>query len=442
MSDPIGKMPSALAMRGYAVALFALISVALWTGFAFDTYFASDGAYYFAIILDHARFTEIAPARAHAEYLSQWPLVLGVKSGVTDLEDLEFLFGLGLWFPWFLGFVISLYATREKPILIFFYLLSLASLNLAAWSVFIGEHLVLLSLSWPILFFGLVKRSMNWLEQVLTLLLLVIHLRLYESAVITGGFFFVVFGLRMWFAETKRERWMSAVFALLAMAAAMIALNWILFPRDADNRSSFLLSMLAAIPHPYPLIGLHFVGLMFLGVGFGIKKAGKIAFLIPVVIAVLSLPSSGILAGIAFSTRTLSLSALPGFMLVAALCQVTNYRFSRKLLLQAMILIAVISFLHVRHLQSWIQFRDRFLTVLEEETGFVDPDDHEDLVHWGWTNTLLSYVWSEGKVTAVVLNPDDDGYQPFDPRTEVVMGKYFKEWPDFVNTGKPDPEEE
>ena len=66
------------------------------------------------------------------EYLSQWPLVLGVKSGVTDLETLEFLFGLGLWFPWFLGFVISLYATREKPVLIFFYLLSVATLNMAA----------------------------------------------------------------------------------------------------------------------------------------------------------------------------------------------------------------------------------------------------------------------------------------------------------------------
>lgn len=433
-----GKMPSNLVVGGLAVAAFALISAALWTGFAFDTYFASDGCYYFAIILDNARFTEIAPSRAHAEYLSQWPLVLGVRSGVTDLAVLEFLFGLGLWFPWFLGFVISLYATREKPVLIFFYLLSLASLNLAAWSLFIGEHLVLLSLSWPILFFGLVKRPLNWLEQFLTLLLLVIHLRLYESAVVTGGFFSIVFGLRMWFAETKRERYASGLFVVLALAAAVIALHWILFPRDADNRSSFLLSMLAALPHPYPLVGLSFAGLTFLGVGFGCKKAGKIAFWVPLAIAAGSLFSTGILAGIAFSTRTLSLSALPALMLVAALCQVTNYRLPRKMLMQVTGLIVVICLLHIRHLQGWIEFRDQFMTVLKEESGFVDPDDHKDLVHWGWTNTVLSYVWSEGKVKAIVLNPDEDGYQPFDARGEVVMGKYLEEWPDFVNTGRSD----
>lgn len=428
-----GQQYSADLVRGMSVLAFLVISAALWTGFAFDTYFASDGANYFVIILDNGRFTEIAPARMHAEYMSQWPLVLGVAAGMTNLPALEVLFGLGLWFPWILAFIVSLYATRERPELISFFLVSLASLNLAAWSVFIGEHLVLLSLAWPILYLGLLKRPMNWLEQILTLLLLVVHLRLYESAVVTGCVFALLFGVRMWLAETRRERWVSALFVVLALAAALIAFNWILFPRDADNRTSFLYSMLASLLHPYPWIGISFVGLMFVGVIFESEKCRQLAIVVPGVIFLSSLSVDEILAGIAFSTRTLSLSALPFLMVIAIVCHLVDYRFPKRLWAQVMGLVVLASLLHVRHLQGWIQFREHFRTTLKNNSGFVDPKEDGDLVHWGWTNTLLSYVWSDGKVDSIILNPDENGYQPFDPRTEVVLSKYVKVEPGLVS---------
>ena len=100
------ELPPGL-IRLFAIALFAVISGALWAGFAADTYFASDGSFYFAIILDNATFTNSAPSRAHAEFLTQWPLVLAVRSGVTDLATLERVFGFGIWFPWMLSFTSS-----------------------------------------------------------------------------------------------------------------------------------------------------------------------------------------------------------------------------------------------------------------------------------------------------------------------------------------------
>lgn len=421
--------------RRLAVLLFSLISAALWTGFSVDTYFASDGAFYFTIILDNARFTEIATSRAHAEYLSQWPLVLGVRSGVTDLAVLEFLFGLGLWFPWFLGFVISLYATRERPALLFFYVISLAALNLSAWSVFIGEHLVLLSLSWPIFFFAILRRPLRGLEQLLTGLLLVVHLRLYESAVATGSLFAVIFGFRVWLAGTARERWVSLLFLLLSLGAVVIALNWILFPRDAGNRTSFLGAMVAALAHPYPWMGAGFVVLTTVGTIFHSPLARKVAWMVPLAIGVVSLLSPGILAGIAFSTRTLSLSLLPLLMVVSFLFSLSKLEVTHRRANLTSLIVLAICLLHVRHLQSWVQFQDRFVTVLKTERGFVDPADHEGLAHWGWTNTLLSYVWSKGEVKAIVLNSDEDGYQPFDPRTEVVMERYLQRRPEFVEKG-------
>lgn len=425
-------MSSSLApgkLRVIAIALFSVISASLWIGFAADTYFATDGSFYFAIILDNGTFTNIAPSRAHAEYLTQWPLVLAVNSGITDLGLLENIFGLGIWFPWVLGFAVSLYATRERPELLFLFLISFASLNLAAWSLVYGEHMVLLSLSWPIFYFGILRRRLNLFEQVLTALLLVAHLKLYESTVATGAIFTVLFGFRTWLARSPRERWGSAALTSLAIASAAIALTWILFPRDAGNRSSFLGSIIASLAHPYPWIGVSFVVLNIWGVITSSRKVLLAAWVTPLVIGLVSLFSSGIWAGVGFSTRTLTLTALPLLMLATLVISLSEFKMTRRWVLSVSAMVVGISLLHVRHLQNWWDFQQGFKAVLQEESGFVDSGD---INHWGWTNTILSYVWSEGEVTSVILNPEDTGYSPFPVRTEPLLEKYLTVQPDFL----------
>ena len=41
----------------------------------------------------------------------------------------------------------------------------------------------------------------------------------------------------------------------------VIAVTWILFPRDLENRGHFLGAILASLAHPYPWIGLSYVTL-------------------------------------------------------------------------------------------------------------------------------------------------------------------------------------
>ncbi|MGD1979185.1 MAG: hypothetical protein PVJ98_07325 [Akkermansiaceae bacterium] len=436
MTEWLGRTLDDRCTRWVAGLLFLLMTVALWIGFSVDTYFASDGANYFVTIIDEARFTAIAPARAHAEYLSQWPLVLAVKCGVTEIEQLEIFFGLGLWFPWAMGFVISLYATRENSGLIFLYLLSVACLNLAAWSVFIGEHLVLLSVAWPIFYFAVIRRPLNLAEQIVTGLLLLAHLRLYESAVATGTIFACLFGIRACFSVDRRERRVSQVFVFLALASIAIAAYWILFPRDADNRSSFLRVMVDSLDHPYPRIGFWFIVFTTVGLLFRFRILALASLVFPLVIVWQSWFDSGISALLAFSTRTLSLSALPLLLGVALLSQLSGFRVTRFQAVSLTIVVTSISLLHVRHLQAWVEFRSRFIAVVQTEVGFVDPDDHEGLVHWGWTNPLLSYLWSDGEVRAIVLSPYPEGYHPFDPRREVVMEKYLRVSPGFVKNDR------
>lgn len=424
-------------IRAYAIALFAVISGALWIGFSADTYFGSDGSFYFAIILDNATFTNIAPSRAHAEFLTQWTLVLAVRSGVTDLGLLEVIFGLGIWFPWVLGFVISLYATRERPMMIFFYLISLASLNLAGWCLIYGEHMVLLSLSWPIFYFAILRRSLNGVEQILTGLLLIAHLKLYETTLVSGSIFTALFVFRIWLGATAREKLVSGLLASLALASVMIAAYWILFPRDAENRGHFLEAIIGSLAHPYPWMGVSFVVLTAWGYVCSSSKVLMAGWVTPLVIGVISLFSSGIWGGISFSTRTMTLTALPLLMLVAILASLSEFKMTKKRALSVSVLIVGISLLHVRHLQAWIEFKTEFTKILREEKGIVDPADHNDIDHWGWTNPLLSYVWSEGEVEAVILNRNfEDGYEPFDPFSEMVLEKYLTKKPDFLKEPK------
>ena len=420
-------------IRGLAVTLFAVISAALWIGFAADTYFASDGSFYFAIILDNATFTNIAPSRAHAEYLTQWPLVMAVRSGVTDQATLEMFFGLGIWFPWVLSFVISLYATRERPALIFFFLISMVSLNLSAWCLIYGEHLTLLSLAWPIFYFGILRRRLNLMEQLLTALLLVAHLKLYETTLVSGAIFTVIFAFRAWVEKSPRERWGSAALASLALASVLIAVTWILFPRDPENRGHFLGAIIASLAHPYPWIGVSFVVLNTVGLLFSSSRALLAAWIVPLVIGGMSLLLPGILGGISFSTRTLTLTALPLLMVITFLFSLSRLKLTKDLALSVSAVVVGISLLHVRHLQSWVSFKGEFQAILQEEKGFVDPADHGAIDHWGWTNPLLSYVWAEGEVKAVILNRNfEDGYEPFDPFTEMVMEKYLDQKPTFL----------
>lgn len=420
-------------LRRLAVILFVLISTVLWIGFSVDTYFATDGSYYFKILCDKMWFTEIAPARAHAEFLSQWPMVLAVNAGVTNLQTLEIIFGFGLWFPWLMGFLISLYTTREKPFLIYFYLLSLASLNLAAWALFIGEHLVLLSVVWPLFFLAIIKRPLNHLEKFLTLFLLVAHLKLYESAIITGSLLAILFFLRAWIFEEKSERIGSIVFLVISLGAVAIALQWTFFPRDADNRTSFLGALTHALGHPYPWIGLSFVFFSALAQFSRKPLFFKLALLIPGLIGICSLFSGGIPGGISFSTRTLTLSILPLFLCAAGAYTLSFVRAGKTLVYTTSAMVITLSLLHLRHLQTWISFRSLFKSVLAEESGYVKPEPYgEPLKHWGWSNPLLSYLWSEGAVKTIILNPgdegpEDEGWKPFNPYTETILARYLEE---------------
>ena len=91
--------------------------------------------------------------------------------------------------------------------------------------------------------------------------------------------------------------------------------------------------------------------------------------------------------------------------------------------------IFIASALHIHASRHWISFRSEFKSVLTSNHGYVRVEDttlsNNDQL-WGWTNVILSYLWSEGHiVNAVVLNAKDNVYEPFDPKQAGSFKEFY-----------------
>ena len=136
-----GSAPSGDRTRVLYLFLFGLISVALFDAFSIDKHLSADGVHYFVEILDSGTFYRVDWARRFAEFIIQWPLVLAVRAGVTQVPLLSACFALGIYLPYLLSFALSLHAVRrENPALLSLPLLSMVSVNLPAHFILAGEH--------------------------------------------------------------------------------------------------------------------------------------------------------------------------------------------------------------------------------------------------------------------------------------------------------------
>jgi hypothetical protein len=274
---------------------------------------------------------------------------------------------------------------------------------------------------------------MNRFERFLTIALLALHTRLYESAVATGTILGLVYCWRLILYKKKSERVLNAISFLLTLVSVLIAAKWILAPRDAGNLDNFLSAILDGLLHPYSLIGLSFVLLTGLGKAMHSPLLINGGLVVPIGIGIISMFRSGIPAIDGFNSRTLSLTGLPLLAIVCIAFTAFRPSVSQNLVWKVVGIVGLLAILNVRHLEDWYAFSQRFQKILRTERGFILPEDHEGLTHWGWTNPSLSYVWSRGRVNGVILNPSGStGWVPFDPKTEVVMKKYLVTLPDFL----------
>lgn len=416
--------------RVFYLVLFGLISVALFDAFSVDKHLSADGVHYFVRILDGATFLHVDDARAFAEYVIQWPLVLAVKAGMTHVPSLSWIFALGIYLPYVLSFAVCLFAVRrDNPAMLSLPLLSMVCINLPADYILAGEHHILILLASPILLLVLRRKPPTRTDGFLLVLLLATFSRTYPTAVVPALLFTVLLAIRMYSDRGNVQTTVIRGLALtLSVATIALGAYSILNPRVAVNQHFFRIAMPMVFWHVETLFPAAFSGFFLLGLVnrwrvWPVLSTGCLGLYATYVFRA----NHGLTALESFSARTLTVSLLPPLLILAV---AVHYRDSalvgfRKAILAVMILTAVVW--NLRMSSHWGGYREEMVRILRTESGLVPlaaTKLDRNPCRWGWTSPEMSVVWSYPVVRAIVQNRPNEPTVPFDPENRLILKNY------------------
>jgi hypothetical protein len=206
-----GLMPLACWIFTFSVLLEIFSSRCLY----------ADGSYNFIEDLKTGQFTGFVGVRCFADDLFQFPLIVAIKLGVTNLHLLRLAFGVGCFLPWPLALSLCRWLSPEN-----FWIAALACaagyLNTAFMAV--GEHIVAHAFFWPALFAILFSRPLTPLAAIVLLGSATILVHSYESLLFLGPCLAMLSLKRICNEETKDWRRLILLAATgLFLAAAAVA---------------------------------------------------------------------------------------------------------------------------------------------------------------------------------------------------------------------------
>ena len=224
-------------------ATVGMITVQVILMIAAQAHLFGDGSAYLYWLLGSRRPLEIAFSRNFANIVTELPVVLALRAGVTDIGIVSSLLGAGLYLPLIVSLGLCLWIARESPELVLFPLISATTVSSNTDFFIISESNVLVVVFWPLLFLLTLTREWSRGTFALACILAGPTLLCYESMVFFGP---LLLGLTVWRAlEMHRagDRAGTLGFVALALyfvAGIAIAARSILNPRDERNLQLFL----------------------------------------------------------------------------------------------------------------------------------------------------------------------------------------------------------
>ena len=204
----------------------------------------ADGSNYVVHILASEDFFLLEPARKLVQLLQQSLLILGIRSGVTDLPTLAKLFTLGaLGWPIVLTASCWLILPREEKGWIIGPLINLVALCPMTSLAAIGEGMIASCLLWIIFFLVLFRTRTIW-GAILAVSLTALGAVTHESAAVffVGIAAIAIMGMR---GSSAVQRLTHFAISTAAIWSACYLISVILYPRDPVNLGDFLIGILA-----------------------------------------------------------------------------------------------------------------------------------------------------------------------------------------------------
>ena len=198
-----------------------------------------DGAHEFVRVLQAQGFVALMWSRHFAFYIYEFPLVLAIKLGVTNLTWLRLAFGLGCFLPWPLAMICCRWISPQNFWLV---VAGCAAGYLNAAFMAVGEHIVAHALFWPSLFVILFARPLKPLAAVILLASAVGMLFSYESQLFLCVPLALLALWRSGREKAESSGWIWVVFlaaAALFFAGVAIGLCAVLMPELPRNFSGF-----------------------------------------------------------------------------------------------------------------------------------------------------------------------------------------------------------
>src|SRR5688500_125175 len=123
-SFPAEEFATDRAVKFMLWATFGMITVQVMLMIAAQVHLFGDGSAYLYWLLGNRRPLEIAFSRNFASIVTQLPMVLALRAGVTDIGIASSLLGAGLYLPLIASLGLCIWIARERPELVLFPLLS------------------------------------------------------------------------------------------------------------------------------------------------------------------------------------------------------------------------------------------------------------------------------------------------------------------------------
>jgi hypothetical protein len=209
----------------------------------------ADGAHEFVRVLQAQGFVSLMWSRHFAFYIYEFPLVLAIKLGVTNLVWLRLAFGLGCFMPWPLAMICCRWISPQNFWLV---VVGCAAGYLNAAFMAVGEHIMAHALFWLSLFVILFARPLKPMAAVILMASAVGMLFSYESQLFLCVPLALLASWRSWREQAEGSGWAWIMFLAAAaffFAGVSVGLCGVLMPELPRNFIGFKAGTLGIWAH-------------------------------------------------------------------------------------------------------------------------------------------------------------------------------------------------
>jgi hypothetical protein len=205
------------AYRAVVLLLWALVALNSWVcrGLFWD------GASFLAIVLDTRTFHDFYPARAHVAWVTQAPVLLLIKAGVSDTRLLSMVYSATLFALPTALYQLALRRVRTDAVLLGTILAILAVVYLPTWFFIIGEYHTTYAAATAAMAILLTGRGLSRRDGAILCGLGALCLASYEAMIYLGPFLAAATVWSMVRGRHSPEHPTDGVARLLGVAAAL-----------------------------------------------------------------------------------------------------------------------------------------------------------------------------------------------------------------------------